>query len=125
MSEESRLRFRKARQFLAEAQKANPAESPLSIVHDGYYAMFHAALAVLEKNMKQPPTRHGMVIGAFGRLVKDMGDEGKGHGRAFNDAQEMRLACDYAPGSLPTLEDASAIREDARAFLAFCAKLLL
>lgn len=38
MSEEARLWFSKACQFLTEAEKANPAESPLSIVHDGYYA---------------------------------------------------------------------------------------
>ncbi|MDK9721916.1 MAG: hypothetical protein OEL53_12110 [Rhodospirillales bacterium] len=74
--------------------------------------------------MKQPPTRHGMVIGAFGRLVKDMGDEGKGHGRAFNDAQELRLACDYAPASTPSCEDVVSIRENAQAFLLFCERLL-
>lgn len=124
MSEESHLRIIKARQFLAEAEKANPIESPLSIVHDCYYAMFHAALAVLEKNMEQPPTRHGMVIGAFGRLVKELGDEGKRHGRAFNDAQELRLACDYAPGSIPSSEDTASIRDNTQAFLLFCERLL-
>lgn len=124
MNDGARLRFVKARQFLTEAQKADPKESPLSIVHESYYAMFHAALAVLEQSMDQPPTRHGMVIGAFGRLVKDMGDEGKRHGRAFNDAQELRLACDYAPGNVPTGEDARIIRENARAFLEFCEKRL-
>lgn len=124
MSEGARLRFQKARQFLTEAKNADPKECPLSIVHNSYYAMFHAALAVLEQSMERPPTRHGMVIGAFGRLVIDRGEEGKRLGRAFNDAQELRLACDYAPGNVPTLQDATNIREDALAFLDFCEERL-
>jgi uncharacterized protein (UPF0332 family) len=125
MKDEARLRWAKARQFLAEADNADPKQSPLSIVHNAYYAMFHSAMAVLATRMAQPPTRHGMVIGAFGRLVKDMGDEGKRYGRAFNDAQELRLACDYAPQSVPTFEDAASVRENAKGFLEFCEKRFL
>lgn len=124
MSDEIRNRLARARQFLAEADRADPEHSPLSIVHDAYYAMFHAALAVLTQRTQAPPTKHGHVIGEFGKLVREKGDTGRRMGRAFNDAQELRIAADYAPEKTPTPEDAAGARDDARAFVAFCEELL-
>jgi uncharacterized protein (UPF0332 family) len=117
-------RLAKARLFLAEAGRADPAVSPLSIVHDSYYAMFHAALAVLSHHLNKPPVKHATVIGEFGRLARDWGEEARRHGRALNDAQELRLASDYAPEIVPTAEDAARARDEAREFLAFCEKRL-
>lgn len=124
MKAEIANRLAKAHRFLDEAEKADPGESPLSIAHDAYYAMFHAALAVLVRNMEHPPTKHGAVIGEFGRLVKDFGDDARRMGRSINDAQELRINADYAPEGSPTTEDAAAAREDAHAFVAFCESLL-
>ncbi|MEO5335684.1 MAG: HEPN domain-containing protein [Magnetospirillum sp. WYHS-4] len=124
MSPEIANRLAKARRFLDEAERADPATSPLSIVHDCYYAMFHMALAVLAERTGSIPVRHGSVIGGFGRLVKDMGEEAKRHGRSFNDLQELRLVSDYAPESTPTEDDAFQARQAAQAFLVFCSGLL-
>lgn len=61
----------KARLHLDEAAAMDPARTPAAAVHSAYYAMHHAARAVLlRRDGERAPTNHGAVIGRFGQLAK-------------------------------------------------------
>lgn len=84
-----------ARRLPHQAQALSVVEAPESIVHLAYYAMFHAATAVLLKHRNRATVTHTGLIGAFGQLVKDRGEIGRRQGRAANRAADLRLQADY------------------------------
>jgi uncharacterized protein (UPF0332 family) len=61
----------KAESFFAEASKLQAETVPAAIVHSAYYAMFHAARAVLLRSTGSTPKKHSSVVGQFGYLVRD------------------------------------------------------
>jgi uncharacterized protein (UPF0332 family) len=114
----------KARRLLAQAQDLSAEDAPESVVHLCYYAMFHAATAVLLRHRATLAMTHTGLIGAFGRLAKDLGETARQHGRALNRAEDLRLRADYGVAYDDLAESAATLRDEARAFLAFCESVL-
>ncbi|MBF0269250.1 MAG: HEPN domain-containing protein [Alphaproteobacteria bacterium] len=120
MRQEAALHLCKARDFLDQMQGLDPERMAETLVHQAYYAMFHAAISVLLFQGEEAPVRHAMVVGRFGQKVKGMDDHARLMGRAFNRAHDLRLAADYAVGSKVLAESAKGLAEDAKRFVAFC-----
>lgn len=123
MKGEAALHLEKARTFLAQMQGLDAERMTETLVHQAYYAMFHAAIAVLLYRGEEAPVRHAMVVSRFGQVIKDMGESARLSGRAFNRAHDLRLAADYAVGNKVLAETASGLAEDAKQFVAFCEAL--
>jgi uncharacterized protein (UPF0332 family) len=58
----------------------------MAIIHSSYYAMFHAARAVLFEATGNAPKRHDGVIQQFGLLVRDLDDALRVAGKAFTNS---------------------------------------
>ncbi len=114
----------KARRLLTQALALSPQDVPETVIHLCYYAMFHAATTVLLRHRSAAPLTHTGLIGAFGRLAKDLGETEREHGRALNRAEDLRLRADYgvAYDDLPAF--AADLLIDAQSFLSFCEPLL-
>ncbi len=82
-----------------------------------YYAMFHAASALLAARDIHRH-RHQGVVSAFGKEFARSGDVAPELGRVISRAFETRLSCDYKVGFQQSEKDARAMVEKARAFLA-------
>ena len=110
--------------FLQEAEQASPAIMPRMATNAAYYAMYHAARAVLIRAYGlRAPTKHSVVVGRFGQLAKQAGNADlMAAGRLINEMQEERLLSDYAAGRRPPSADAAAAVRDARSFLEACAR---
>jgi uncharacterized protein (UPF0332 family) len=114
----------KAHRMLAQAGAMNPADAPESVVHLCYYAMLHAATAVLLRHRASVAITHSGLIGAFGRLTKDLGESARQHGRALNRAEDLRLRADYGVIYDDLAEAAENLRNEAHAFVTFCESVL-
>jgi uncharacterized protein (UPF0332 family) len=64
-------RLTKAKRFLAEAEMLSPGVAPEAVIHVAYYAMLHAAAAVVVARQGRAPKTHGAVISQFSQLIKD------------------------------------------------------
>lgn len=124
MIEEAARRMAKAERFLAQASSLSSDEAPEAIIHLSYYAMLHAAAAALIHRHGRAPKSHGTIIGQFAQLTRNDGDKVSSLGRAFNRAEDMRLASDYADHVVPSAADASEVHDTARAIVAYCRSLL-
>ncbi|HTW70633.1 MAG TPA: HEPN domain-containing protein [Acetobacteraceae bacterium] len=109
--------------FLREAEAGSPEATPRMVLHAAYYAMYHAARAVLiQAHGRQAPLKHSVVVGWFGRLAKDASNADlMSAGRLINEMQEERLLSDYRAGRRPPPTDAEAAVRDARQFVEICA----
>ncbi len=125
MSDHHDEHIAKAGRLLQQAQAVDANDAPESIVHLSYYAMFHAATAVLIKHRDESSRTHVGLIGAFGRFVKDRGETARGHGRALNRAEDLRLQADYGVSYNDLSESAENILNDARVFIDYCEKVVL
>ncbi|HYG87076.1 MAG TPA: HEPN domain-containing protein [Azospirillum sp.] len=90
---------------LAEARTYDPAKSPRGIAHATYYAMFHAARALLLKTRGTVSSRHGSVHSAFEALVAAEPATIAKYAQALRAAYQTRLQTDYI-GDVPSLETA-------------------
>ena len=81
----------------------------MAVIHSSYYAMFHAARAVLFQAVGSAPKRHDGVIQQFGLLVRDQDDTLRTAGKAFNDET-----------ILPSPDEAREALQAANSFLAIC-----
>jgi uncharacterized protein (UPF0332 family) len=109
--------------FLLEAENGSPDATPRMVTHAAYYAMYHAARAVLiQVDGLRAPTKHSAVVGRFGLLAKQADNADlMAAGRLINEMQEERMLSDYAAGRRPSATDAAAAVTDARRFLEACA----
>jgi len=111
----------KARTKLREAERIDPTAAPGALVHSAYYAMHHAARAVLLGVAGTAPVRHDKVIQEFGLLaVKQDDAELKDAGRAINRMLTNRNIWDYEAAN-PTEQQAKDAISVARSFLTVCA----
>jgi uncharacterized protein (UPF0332 family) len=110
--------------FLREAESGSPNATPRMVTHAAYYAMYHAARAVLvQAHGLGAPVKHSAVVGRFGQLAKQADNaELMAAGRLINEMQEERLLSDYSAGRRPPPEDAAAAVRDARSFLEACSR---
>jgi uncharacterized protein (UPF0332 family) len=94
--------------------------SPMAVIHSGYYAMFHAARAVLFQAMGNAPKRHDRTIQQFGLLVRDLDDALRAAGRAFNEIKDERTAADYDETIVLSSEEARDALRAAVDFVTIC-----
>lgn len=120
MSDSAVEHLAKAQRLLRQDQALDAAEAPESVVHLAYYAMFHAATAVLLRHRDSAALTHTGLIGAFGQFAKNRGETARQHGRALNRAEDLRLQADYGVSYQDLAEAAVEISEAARAFVEFC-----
>jgi uncharacterized protein (UPF0332 family) len=110
----------KAEAHLLEAVAQDADASPMAVIHSSYYAMFHAARAVLFQAAGRAPKRHDGVIQQFGLLVRGMDDALRAAGKAFNEIKDERTAADYDETIVPSPEEAREALLAAGNFLGIC-----
>ncbi len=98
----------------------NADASPIAINHSSYYAMFHAARAVLFQTTGSAPKTHDRTIQQFGLLVRDLDDELRSAGKLFNEVKDERNDADYNETIAPTTDEARDALQAASDFLAVC-----
>jgi uncharacterized protein (UPF0332 family) len=94
--------------------------SPMAIIHSSYYAMFHAARAVLFQVTGSAPKTHDRTIQQFGLLVRDLDESLRAAGKAFNEVKDERAAADYNDAILPSAQEARGALRAATSFLTAC-----
>ena len=70
--------MRKASRLLRSVQRRAASDEPETVISTSYYAMHHAACAVLLWKGEPLPKTHASLIGRFGLAVRDLGDEACG-----------------------------------------------
>lgn len=109
-----------AHRHLAEAQAAKPEVAPSASVHCSYYAMFHAARAVLLHVNGTASTRHGSVLTAFEARADMEGPDMLARARMLRKAYNARLETDYTE-QLATSEGKATVLAHATEFVTYCA----
>jgi uncharacterized protein (UPF0332 family) len=114
-----------ALRFLAEAEQLLPTAVPHAAIHSAYYAMFHAARAVLVKiDGASAPAKHKPVVNRFGFHAKQANDAAlKEAGRLLSISLQRRLQSDYDTQREMSPQDAETAIEEARRFLETCARV--
>lgn len=108
--------FARAETCLNEAQALAAGGFPYGAASRAYYAVFHAARALLVSAGLEVKTHRGVVsmLGDHfvrsGRLSPDMG-------RLVSRMQRDREDADYEPGAVFTAEEAARLINDAESFL--------
>lgn len=110
-----------AETHLREALELSPEATPVSFVHASYYAMFHAARAVLLRRSGSAPKKHGIVVEQFGFLVKDDRPELRAAASDLGKAQERRIRGDYKDTATIASKTAEDTLRMAVSFLQTCA----
>lgn len=90
--------------------------SPQSVINRAYYAMFYAALALLQK-IGRAPSKHAGVISLFDSEFVRTGIFGREFSKNFHRAFELRQAADYKVTALPTRETAQELLNKAVHFV--------
>lgn len=121
MTESTRLSITKSLAKLRDAENVDADVAPGAVVHSAYYAMLHAAQALILEKTRLQVHKHGSIIGEFGRLLKDRDESVKEHGRAINRGQALRDADDYDVTREADPDEAKALREEARSLFEFVA----
>lgn len=120
---ETARRLAKAERFLTQTGEQSADDAPEAMIHLAYYAMLHAAAAVLIERMGQAPKSHGSIVGQFSQQVSSS-EEGRLFGRALNRASSRRLVSDYDDETIPSAATAAGLRDTARDFVSYCRSLL-
>lgn len=96
MKDEAQLHFERAADCIEDSQILFIADRLAAVVTRVYYAMFHAATAVLlEHDIKR--SSHSGVISALGESFVATGKLAVEHHRYFRDAFDLRQQGDYEP----------------------------
>ena len=112
-----KLRLDQARIALEDAQfLLNGERSPQSIINRAYYAMFYAALALLQI-IGKVPAKHTGVLSLFDTEFVLKGAFPKALSRDFHQAFELRQISDYQPVKPPTIGEAQDIIVKAQHFV--------
>lgn len=112
--------WRKAEAHLQEALAQSADASPMAIIHSGYYAMFHAARAVLFQANGSAPRRHDQTIQQFGLLVRDLDEDLRAAGRTLNQIKDERNDADYNETVIPSAQEGRDALNAASSFLRVC-----
>ena len=99
MIDEQQQHMRKAGRLLRSVELRAEADDPDAVVSTAYYAMFHAACAIVLQRQGRLPKTHTSLIGQFGLIVRDLDAEGREFGAALNDAFDRRSKADYSASS--------------------------
>lgn len=124
MTPEAASRLAKAVRFLVQADQQSAIDAPEATIHLSYYAMLHAASAVIHDRIGKVPKTHGSIVRLFSREAALTGEKGKSFGRALNRAESSRFVADYDDEAIPSAQLAEDMRASARDFVAYCRSLL-
>ena len=119
MNAEVHEHLERAVELLQVARENLDHGHPADSVGRSYYAMYHAATAVL-KNLGIERSSHHATWAAFGRHVAAEGLIEARHHRAGLDAFSARSFSDYLPRPKDTAEDARRALAAARDMVAAC-----
>jgi len=113
----------KAERFAVQAEQALP-QAYETVVHNSYYAMFHAARAALLAVESTASTNHGRVVETFARMVKreELGPVPTSCARSLKHAQKLRAQADYSNKDLTRA--GRGLRARVGPFLALCRGLV-
>jgi uncharacterized protein (UPF0332 family) len=92
----------------------------MAVIHSSYYAMFHAARAVLFLANGTAPRGHDRTIQQFGLLVKNLDQALRSAGKEFNRVKEERSGTDYDEDVVPSSQGACDASRAAIDFLDIC-----
>ncbi|MBI4020905.1 MAG: HEPN domain-containing protein [Candidatus Aenigmarchaeota archaeon] len=92
----ARKHWAKAGQFLSDAEAASREKRLATAVDRTYYAMFHAATALLITHGFRPPKTHRGLLHLFLQNIVRAGILPADCGKAFQRAQEVRQEGTYA-----------------------------
>jgi uncharacterized protein (UPF0332 family) len=98
--------------FLLDGQR-----TPQSVINRSYYAMFYAALALLQ-TIGKTPSKHVGVISIYDTEFMRKGVFPKESSVAFHEAFDTRLVSDYQPVRDATRDKAASILTGAERFVA-------
>ena len=119
--------WRAATELLAEVESVDALKAPRAVVHTAYYAMYHAARAVLLRvEGEQAAKKHATVIARFGLLAKRHDSESEVLallGRALASEFRRRMDADYNVVRPVTTIEAEMSRSRAREFLTKCGRI--
>ncbi|MBX3500691.1 MAG: HEPN domain-containing protein [Alphaproteobacteria bacterium] len=124
MTTEVDARLAKADRYLRSTETVAAKEFPETIVTAAYYAMFHAAVAVLEARGIEPPRTHRGLVARFGELAKSLGDDAREMGRLLARGLDRRVIGDYSVSEVLTPEEASEARDRAERFVDWCVRTI-
>ena len=108
-----------AKNALAEAEILLANNKYTGSISRAYYAIFHAARAVLNVHGSAPETHRG-VISEFGRMMVKTGLVDENYSQMLREAREERQIVDYEVAELellPSAEEASKIVNNAQLFI--------
>ena len=112
---------------LAEARAMDRTRTPGAGVHSAYYAMHHAARAVLLKHDgESAATKHGAVIGRFGQIARNHSTDSAELmklGRYINLVYQERIDADYDVEETTTADEADQCINQAEEFLSVCGRI--
>jgi uncharacterized protein (UPF0332 family) len=123
MMDERSQHMQRAARLLESVETRAASDDPGAVVSTAYYAMFHAACAVLLHKGERLPKTHSSPIGRFGLAVRELGSDGREAGAALHTAFNRRFTADYTVAVQLGREDALKARNDAHAFISYCRKL--
>lgn len=111
-------RLEQARAAIEDAQfLLDGKRTPVAIINRAYYAMFYAALALLQ-TIGKTPSKHTGVISLFDTEFMMKGIFSRELSKALHDAFDARLVSDYQPVRSATPVEATALLLRARQFVA-------
>ena len=124
MTEEAELYFQRAAECVEDSQVLLDNDRPAASVARAYYAMFHAATAVLvAKGIKR--SSHRGILSAFGQYLVKPGLIKQEFHLYLREAFELRQHTDYDPIVDVNAEQAKETLEQAIDFVDACRKLCL
>jgi hypothetical protein len=123
MIEDARLHLALANEMLAEAAAAASRGAHRTAVDRAYYAMVHAASALLAADGERAAS-HGRLIARLGEQFAKPGRIDRAHHRAMVAAYELRRAADYDPRAEFDIADVEDLVTAARGFVAAAVHLV-
>ena len=122
MNEESRQRLARADTLLRLANTL-ASEFPSDSISRSFYAMFHAATAVLqERDIRRKS--HKSLIAAFGEFIVKPGELNEKYHAFLRRAFERRNESDYFVEPHDSEENAQHILKEAQEFVEACRRLI-
>jgi uncharacterized protein (UPF0332 family) len=106
---------------LAEAERLDPATAPHAVIGSAYFAMLHAARAVVILRAGSRPKTHAGVTKLFREAVRDAGDDLLAAAASLKAVENIRNSADYADAYVTTADGARRVAVLARGFVELCA----
>jgi len=121
LNEETQLYFNKAQDCVKDAELLLAAGRTSAVVGRCYYAMFHAASAILlDKDIKRHS--HQGLISAFGQIFVKPGHIDAKYHKYFIEAFDLRQESDYQPTAEISEKQAGKLLERAKEFCEVCCR---